>query len=147
VEEENYNDDDEEYTPPSSVVVAKKKLPLAENKNVLVRHNVRTAGRGDGRGDGNIPGLSPLPYPSFPSALSTHHLGSTVIEPVCETITRPNRIIDNNRKRKRKHEYNNDELLLLDRMNVDSFDNVQDYQMSSLQGSFSSGERVCVCKL
>ena len=36
------NNDDQEYSPPSTVVVAKKSLPLAENNNVLVRHNVRT---------------------------------------------------------------------------------------------------------
>lgn len=47
VEEVNSNEDDEEYSPPSSVIVAKKKLPLAENKNVLVRHNVRTLADGE----------------------------------------------------------------------------------------------------
>ena len=47
VEEEDSNEDDEEYSPPGSVVVAKKKLPLAENKNVLVRHNVRTLADGE----------------------------------------------------------------------------------------------------
>ena len=33
------NDDEEEYSSLSTIVVAKKNLPLAENKNVLVRHN------------------------------------------------------------------------------------------------------------
>jgi hypothetical protein len=87
----------------------------------------------NGRGDGNIPGTTPLAYPSFRGASSPTRLGGTIIEPVCKTITQPNRIIDNNRKRKRQHEYNDDELLLLDRMNVDSFDNVHDYEMSHLK--------------